>query len=194
MSLGDAFLTFLSVFVAALLAFYLDGLRERRAREGWVRDYLGFWRTTLDAAQGDRAANEAGLQRVDDALARWLELGSSGVEPVWDDLDAVHVNSAITFTPLLLSSGVSAVPADLLRLMFVADATSPVLLRRAEGGARIFEAHVLPLVLGRVTWLNPEQRHAVERYRAEFAGLRTMMNAYLDQLDRIREELVRAGF
>ena len=44
MSLGEAFLTFVAVFVAALLAFYLDGLRERRATEGWVRDYLGFWR------------------------------------------------------------------------------------------------------------------------------------------------------
>lgn len=31
MSLGDALLTFVSVFIAALRAFYLDGLRERRA-------------------------------------------------------------------------------------------------------------------------------------------------------------------
>jgi hypothetical protein len=194
MSLGDAVLTFVSVFVAALLAFYLEGLRERRATEGWVRDYLAFWRTTLDASQGDRTGNEEGLQRIDDALSRWLELGSSGVEPVWGDLDSISVNSAITFTPLLLSSGVSAVPGDLLSLMFVADATAPTLLRRAEAVSRLFDGHVLPLVLGRVTWLNPEQRHAVERYRAEFAGLRSQMNGYLDQLDRIREELVRAGF
>jgi hypothetical protein len=194
MSLGDAVLTFVSVFVAALLAFYLEGLRERRATEGWVRDYLGFWRTTLDATTGERAANEEGLQRIDDALGRWLELGSSGVEPVWADLDAVGVHSAISFTPLLLSGGVSAVPGDLLRLMFVADATSPTLLRRAEAVSRLFDAHVLPLVLGRVTWLNPEQRHVVERYRSEFAGLRGQMNDYRDQLDRIRDELVRAGF
>jgi hypothetical protein len=149
MSLGDAVLTFVSVFVAALLAFYLEGLRERRATEGWVRDYLAFWRTTLDASQGDRTGNEEGLQRIDDALSRWLELGSSGVEPVWGDLDSISVNSAITFTPLLLSSGVSAVPGDLLSLMFVADATAPTLLRRAEAVSRLFEGHVLPLVLGR---------------------------------------------
>jgi hypothetical protein len=194
MSLGDAFLTFVSVFVAAVLAFYLEGLRERRATESWVRDYLGFWRTTLEATRVERAANEEGLQRIDDALGRWLDLGSSGVEPVWTDLDSINVNTAITFTPLLLSSGVSAVPSELLRLMFVADATSTVLLRRADGVARLFDAHVLPLVLARETWLNPEQRHAVERYRAEFDGLRTTMTHYLDQLDRIREELVRAGF
>ena len=42
MSVGGAALTFVSVFVAALLAFYLDGLRERRATEGWVKGYLGF--------------------------------------------------------------------------------------------------------------------------------------------------------
>jgi hypothetical protein len=194
MSLGDAVLTFISVFVAALLAVYLEGLCERRATEGWVRGYLGFWRTTLESTAGERAANEEGLQRIDDALGRWLDLGSSGVEPVWADLDAVGVHSAISFTPLLLSSGVSAVPADLLRLMFVADATSPVLLRRAEAVARLFDAHVLPLVLGRVTWLNPEQRHAVELYRTEFAGLRGLMDSYRDQLDEIRVALVRAGF
>jgi hypothetical protein len=194
MSLGDAVLTFISVFIAALLAFYLEGVRERRATEGWVRDYLGFWRTTLETTAGERGANEEGLQRIDDALGRWLDLGSSGVEPAWTDLDSVGVNAAITFTPLLLSSGVSSVPGELLRLMFVADASAPALLRRAESVARLFEAHVLPLVLGQVTWLNPEQRHAVERYRVEFAGLRAQMNDYLEQLDRIRHELVQAGF
>jgi hypothetical protein len=194
MSFGDALLTFVSVFVAALLAFYLDRLRERRATEEWIRDYLGFWRATLDTTTGERQANEEGMQRIDDALGRWLELGSSGVEPVWDDLDSVVVNSAVSFTPLLLSSGVSAVPAQLLRQMFTADASSPALLRRAESVARMFDQHVLPLVLSRVTWLAPEQRHAVERYRAEFAGLREQMNGYLDQLDRIRDGLAGAGF
>jgi hypothetical protein len=194
MSLGGAFLTFVSVFVAALLAFYLDRLRERRATDGWVRDHLGFWRTTLEAAMGERAALEEGLQRIDDELVRWLDLGSSGVEPVWDVFEAVHVNSAISFTPLLLSSGASSVPGDLLRRMFVADATSPAVLRRADGVSRLFDDHVLPLVLGRVTWLDPEQRHAVERYRAELGGLRADMNSYLDQLDQIREELLGAGF
>jgi hypothetical protein len=194
MSFADAVLTFVSVFVAALLAFYLDGLRQRRATEGWVRDYLGFWRTTLDATTGERAGIEEGLQQIDDELGRWLDLGSSGVEPVWAAIDAVHVHSAISLTPLLLSSGASAVPGDLMREMFVADATSPVLLRRAESVARIFDDHVLPLVLGRVTWLNPEQRHAVERYRVGLGDLRVMMNGYLDQLDKIREGLVGAGF
>jgi hypothetical protein len=194
MSLGGALLTFVSVFVAAMLAFYLDGLRERRATEGWVRDYLGFWRSTLEAAQGDRAANEEGLQRIDDALGRWLDLGSSGVEPEWAVIDHVNVNSTISFTPLLLSSGASAVPADLMRQMFVADATRPALLRQSDGVTRLFDTHILPLLLARVTWLNPEQRHAVERYRTEFGHLRSQMSTYLDHLDRVREALVTAGF
>ena len=52
MSLGDALLTFVSVFVAALLAFYLDGLRERRATRSWVREYLGFRRSTIELSAG----------------------------------------------------------------------------------------------------------------------------------------------
>lgn len=189
MSIGDAVLTFVSVFVAALLAFYLDGVRERRATERWVREYLGFWRGVLDSAQGDRAGNEVGLQRIETALDIWL--ADEGLEPNWADVDSINVNTAVSFTPLLLSAGASAVPKELLGQMFVADATAPALLRRSEGVTRLFEAHVLPLVLGCVLELSPEQRRAVARYRAEFLGLRDHMSGYLDLLDGVREELTR---
>jgi hypothetical protein len=56
MSLSGALLTFVSVFVAALLAFYLDGLRERRATQQWVKEYLGFWRDLLDSTAGEPRA------------------------------------------------------------------------------------------------------------------------------------------
>ncbi len=187
MSLGDALLTFVSVFIAALLAFYLDNVRERRATRRWTREYLGFWRGVLERAQGDRGTNEEGLRRIQTALDAWLD----GAEPTWTDVDSVNVNSAVSFTPLLLSAGASAVPQQLLGQMFVADATSPALLRRSEGVSRLYEAHVLPLVLGEVVDLSPEQRRAVERYRAEFSGLREHMTGYLDLLDAVREELVR---
>jgi len=72
-SLGDAALTFVSVFVAALLAFYLDGLRERRAARAWVREYLGFWRDILEQSATDREGNDAIMDRIDRALGRWLD-------------------------------------------------------------------------------------------------------------------------
>jgi hypothetical protein len=187
MSLGDALLTFVSVFVAALLAFYLDGLRESRTTRTWTREYLGFWKGVLDRAQSDRGTNEEGLRRIEAALDTWL----AGGEPAWADVDSVNVNSAVSFTPLLLSAGASAVPQQLLGQMFVADATSPALLRRSEGVTRLYEAHVLPLVLAEVVDLSREQRRGVERYRAEFTGLRQHMSDYLDLLDAVREELAR---
>jgi|SRR3954470_23169833 hypothetical protein len=191
MSLGDALLTFVSVFVAALFAFYLDGLRERRATRGWTREYLGFWRSVLELSQGDRAANEESLARVQAALDTWL--GGHGTAPDWTDVDSINVNTAVSFTPLLLSTGASSVPKALLGQMFTADATAPALLRRSESVARLYDAHVLPLVLGEVVDLSPEQRRAVERYRTEFRGLRDHMSGYLDLLDAVRVELVRLG-
>jgi hypothetical protein len=77
--------------------------------------------------------------------------------------------------------------------MFTADATAPALLRRSESVARLYDAHVLPLVLGEVVDLSPEQRRAVERYRTEFRGLRDHMSGYLDLLDAVRVELVQLG-
>ncbi|MFL6160028.1 MAG: hypothetical protein ACJ72D_28400, partial [Marmoricola sp.] len=189
----DAVLTFVSVFAAVLLAFYVEGLRERRATEERVRDHLRSWRTALEASVGDRVAHRERLERIDDALGRWLDLGSSGVEPAWADLGSVSVGSVVSLNPLLLSGGASAVPADLMQQMLIADAGSESLLRRGENLSRLFDHHVLPLVLAQVTWLSPEQRNAVERYRTELADLSDHVNVHLDQLDRIRERLDGAG-
>ena len=191
MSLADAALTFVSVFVAALLAFYLDGVRERLATRRWVREYLTFWRDVLESTKDGRASIEAGHQRIQQALGRWL---SPDADPDWRHVDTVNVNTAVSFTPLLLSTGASAVPRELLHQLFLADATAPVVSRRSESVARIFETHVLPLVLARVRTLSPEQRRSVELFRDEFQGLRDHMSTYLDQLDGIRAELARLGF
>jgi hypothetical protein len=190
-SLGDAALTFVSVFVAALLAFYLDGLRERRATQRWVREYLGFWRGMLHSSQQERAGNDAMMARIDQALARWLEPAG---EPEWSDVDSVNVNNSFDFTQLLLSSGVGTVPPHLLEGLFEADATRPALQGTAEVVTRLFESEIRPLVLARVVDLDPTQRRAVELYRAEFARLAGMLRSYVDRLDVIHDELVRAGF
>ena len=104
MSLGDAGLTFVSVFVAALLAFYLDGLRDKRATERWVREYLGFWRGLLQSTADEGVANEAGMHRVEAAVDGWLAAGADGL-PAWDDIDAMNVNATVRFTPPLLNTG-----------------------------------------------------------------------------------------
>ena len=129
MSLADAALTFVSVFVAALLAFYLDGVRERLATRRWVREYLTFCGDVLESTKDGRASIEAGHQRIQQALGRWL---SPDADPDWR-VDTVNVNTAVSFTPLLLSTGASAVHRDLHQL-FLADATAPVVsaARRAS--------------------------------------------------------------
>jgi hypothetical protein len=194
MSPGGAVLTFLSVFVAALLAFYLDGLRERRATRRWVRGYLGFWRGTLENSRSERERNDAMLESIDSALELWLAAADGGPEPSWPDVDAVNVNNSITFTPLLMSGGVDVVPAALMRQMFVADATGPALRATSEVVTRLFEAEVRPLALGRVVDLSAAQRRGVELYRAEFRRLRALLRDYGVTLEEILDELARAGF
>jgi hypothetical protein len=191
---GDAVLTFVSVLLAALLAFYLDGLRERRAARRWVSEYLGFWRDTLEQTASERDGNDAILDRIDRALDRWLHPRDGVSEPEWADIDTVNVNTAVAFTPLLLSTGAKSVPIELLRQMFLADATVPALAKRSEIVASVFYERILPLRLDRVAQLTPEQRNTVEFFRLEFAGMREQMRVYLGMLDGIREELVRLGY
>jgi hypothetical protein len=191
MSLGDALLTFVSVFVAALLAFYLDGLRERRATRAWVREYLGFRRATLARDAEMRQANDTMLSRIDAALGTWL----GGVhEPDWRYVDAVNFNTSFAFTRELLGTAVGVVPPDLMRRMYEADATAPALRGTAEFVARLFEAEIRPMALRREMMLEASQRRAVELYRAEFAHLRDLQRGYVEQLDVILLELERSGF
>lgn len=192
MSLGDAALTFVSVFIAALLAFYLDGLRERRATRAWVREYLGFWRTTLQGAADDRHSSEGMLGQIDDALGVWLAPGSA--EPDWQYVDAVNVNGSVQFTPHLLGSAVGEISAELMQRMFVADATFPAVGATADVVTRLFETEIRPLALARVVDLDPVQRRAVELYRAEFGRLRDLLRRYGDQLDVLLADLAAAGY
>jgi hypothetical protein len=192
MSLGDALLTFVSVFIAALLAFYLDGLRERRATRRWVQEYLGFWRGMLQGASEERRANEGMLGLIDQALETWLSPGD--LEPDWQYVDAVNVNNSFQFTPQLLGDAVGVVAPELMRQMFVADATTPALRGTSEVVTRLFEMEVRPLALARVVELDPSQQRAVQLYRAEFRRMLDLLRDYGDQLDAILQKLETAGF
>lgn len=193
MTLGDALLTFVSVFVAALLAFYLDGLREKRATKAWVREYLGFWRAFFESSAGDAEVNEAVGRRVEVALDAWLAAAASSPPP-WSDIDALNVNAAVRLSGPLLSTGGSVVPPDLMHQLFVADALAPALGTRGDFVMRLFEAEVRPLVLARVSPLEGPHRRAVETYRGEPLGLFEQSRAYAAHLGRIRDELVRLGY
>jgi hypothetical protein len=193
MSLGGALLTFVSVFVAALLAFYPDGLRERRATERWVKEYLGFWRRLLDSTVGEREANAALGRRVEAALDAWLAAGRSGL-PTRSDVDAISINATVRFTAPLLSAGASVVPPALMQQLFVADALAPALASRSTFVSRLFETEVRPLVLAQELPLEGPHRRAVELYRSELQGLFKQMQGYAAHMAGIREELVRPGF
>jgi hypothetical protein len=190
MSLSGALLTFVSVFVAALLAFYLDGLRERRATQQWVKEYLGFWRDLLDSTAGEAEGNEAGVRRIESALDGWLA-ADGPLQPTWTDIDALNVNATVRFTPSLLGSGGRVVPAGLMRQLFLADAMAPAMSLRAGFVTTLFESEVRPLVLSQVVPLEGRDRRVVELYRGEFLGLFEQMSQYAEH---IREELVRLGF
>jgi hypothetical protein len=190
---GDALLTFVSVFVAALLAFYLDGLRERRATRAWVKEYLGFWRGLLETTAEEGAANETGMHRVESAIDGWLAAGKDN-RPSWSDIDAMNVNATVRFTPPLLNTGGSVLPAGLMQQLFIADALAPALSTRSEFVTRLFEAEVRPLVLAEVVPLQGRDLRAVEVYRRELLGLFEQMRDYSSYLRSIREELVRLGY
>jgi hypothetical protein len=194
MSPGGALLTFVSVFVAALLAFYLDGLREKRATQRWLHEYLGFWRGFMDSLGDEGEQNEAGVRVIERALDEWLA-GAGPKQVEWGSIDAMNVNATVRFTGHLLSAASAGMlPAELMRQLFLADAMAPTLTARAQFVTRLFESDVRPLVLDRVAPIDGRDRRAVELYRHEFLGLFALLQSYSEHMRGIQAELTRLGF
>ena len=193
MSLGDALLTFVSVFVAALLAFYLDGLRERRATRAWVREYLGFRRATL-AGDAELASGERRDARADRRgprlLARWRRRARLAVRRrrQLQHLLRVHGRSCSaqrSGSCRPISCGACTRPTPAL----------PAVRGTAEFVARLFEAEIRPLALGG-SW--PLDAPATPgRGAATGPSSRTCAissAAMSTQLAVILDELVQSGF
>jgi hypothetical protein len=179
-SWGGAALTFASIFLAGVVAFYLDSLRERRARERWVHEYLGFWRRQLESIEGERERNQALFDRIDDTLGAWAD----GEEPAdWDDVEVLNFTTPLSLTPILFGEGMSVVPPDLLTAMFELDTTLPGLSILSESAVRLFETEIRPMQMARRCPLAETERRFVERYRGKLRDTWRGYAALYDQLD-----------
>lgn len=183
MTFTEASLTFGSLFLAALFAFYLDSIRERRGTRRWVHEYLGFWRTMLESFVDEREALRATIDKLDSVLGDWLDDTPEASEPDWSAIDGFNFSSAISLTPNLLGEGMSVVPSDLLRSMFILDAMIPGLASSSNSTLALYESEVRPLQLRRAWPLAPDQSRAVSLYRSEVSKVGVMMEALYTQLD-----------
>lgn len=191
MTWTEALLTFASLFLAGVFAFYLENLRERRATRRWVREYLGFWRQQFESFGAEKDANRRLFTRLDAALADWLE--PSGDPPDWDLVDGISFVSSIALTPNLFGEGMSAVPPDLLHDMFAVDATVPVLALESDTTMRLFESEIRPLKMRREWPLANEDARLVELYRSEMATAWTLVDAHYDQVDALLQRMRANG-
>jgi hypothetical protein len=193
MTWDEALLTFGSLFLAALFAFYLDSLRERRATRRWVREYLGFWARTMAPFEDGRIAGQAMFARVDDAVQRWLATDRTGIEPDWDAIDGIDVSSSVSITPQLFGASLEAISPGLLALMFEVDSRAVVVQAQSAATLRLFETLLRPLVLRRAPLHADEERRAVELYRRDLAGLGQLVDAFGDQMVAVLNGLRAEG-
>ena len=193
MTWSEALLTFGSLFLAAVFAFYLDSLRERRRTKRWVFEYLRFWSERLRSYESERGQNMELFSRVDQALGQWLVDGPGAPEPEWVMIDAMSVNTPISFTPSLFGEALEVVSPQLLRSMFEVDAVLPQLRSHSEATVRLFEQMLRPLVLRRQHRLDDAERRAVEQFRREMQTVRALVQQFSDRVADVVAGLSREG-
>lgn len=194
MSWSQAATSFVSLFAAALLAFYLDSLRERRATRRWVDEYLAFWLDLLGTSEAERTH----VTSLFDADLRALDALSDGgerrPEDAWESLQTITIESPVALTPPLLGEGAAVVPVGLLRQMFEVDAYVAGFRSQTQSMHALFDSQVRPLTLRRPWPLNDEETRALALYRRELSGLRSVLDEIYDRLTRLAKDLQAAGF
>jgi len=200
-SWNEAIIAFVSLFVGALLAFYLESLRERRATRRWVWEYLGFWRELMESFAEQKAVNLGLFDSVDAALGRLLPADDAAADGAadaaadtdWEAVDGLLFNSAISLSPSLLGEASAVVPADLMRSMVVVDAVVQHVKASSETTYSLYESLVRPLVLRRDWPMSAEQRRALALYRRDLALLRALIESLYDQLADLAKQMRAAG-
>ncbi len=193
MSWSDFLLTFVSLFAAALLAFYLESVRERRATRRWVWEYLGFWRDVIETFADEKDSNLELFDFVDAALDRLFTANEDVSEAEWESVDGLLFNSAVSLTPTLLGEASGVVPPDLLRRMFVLDALVQQVRANSQNTFTIFETFLRPLALDRPWPLSGAQVRSVALYRRELASLRSLVESLYVQLDELVQSMRSVG-
>ena len=189
MTWSDALLSFVSVFAAAALAFYLDSLRERRTTRRWVWEYLRFWRALLATL----ILEWRDVLELFDEMDRTLTLLTAGQdEPTqeqWERVDVFALNTTIVLTPPLLGEASGVVPPQVLHKLFLADEFFATVRNQAAHTAQMFESLVRPVVLRQVWPLEAEMQRGVGFYQRELAEFRSLLEQLARQLAELVAEL-----
>jgi hypothetical protein len=165
---GEFLLALLTVFLGALLAFFVDNLRERRRLAEWVRRYLRDVRGGL--ADTTRALTPvlASLAETADALSNLVD----DKQPQWETLATATATTPPDLMSALRGEGITAVPPHVVSALQGVETSAQELHLRANRLASMHDRFILPIYLERPSRITTIERRGIELFAQGHAEFR----------------------
>jgi hypothetical protein len=163
----EILLQFLTVFLGAFLAFWLENLRERRQLKQWVRKYL---RRTYKALNEERSSEEASIPVLAQQLST-LEKFSSPETPTltendWNSLSNIHYNFQKESVSLLEGEALQVIDASLIKALEQVERLDFACDKLSELYVNAYKDYMMPILLQQPTPPTEVQKQAVAYVRA----------------------------
>jgi hypothetical protein len=188
-NLADALLMFLATFIGVILAFALDGWRQRATHVKWLESYVGGMVRRLGATvDGQRQLLEL-LASRSNAFDHWLGAAAAGdlSDEDWRLLSNPAVILGLDLSALLRSEILTDIPAELVETLQELDDQFQLGAFSSNEALTAHRMFTAPLVFDRVVPLSPEQANIVRDAQESAAIVYSVAQELLGVLDRFLE-------
>lgn len=194
MTFVDIIIQFVTVFLGAFLAFWLENVRERQQLRGWLKKYLRDSYVELAATVENLPPF---VSQLEAELARFSELSEGKRDPTEEDWK--HIGGIVTaqFSGaqfLFESEALNVLTGDVIRhLKLLQDATDSAKVTFNQFHS-IQEAYVYPLAIERPESLSAAQRRSLGLAGNAFERFVTEIKALIQQAPEVLAVLKAHGY
>jgi hypothetical protein len=185
-SVADALLMFVATFVGVILAFALDGWRQRATHMKWIESYVGGMVRRLGATVDGQRQLLALLASRSSAFDHWLGATAEGdlSDEDWRLLSNPALILGLDLSALLRSEILTDIPVELVETLQELDDKFQMGAASSNEALTAHRMFTATLVFDRVVPLSPQQANVVRDAQDSAAIVYAVAQELLGALDR----------
>jgi hypothetical protein len=190
----EILLQFLTVFLGAFLAFWLENLRERRQLKTWVKKYL---QRGYETMRQEQLQEEAEIPKLEQQLHTLEKFSSSELhigEEDWRDLAHVYYNFQKESISLLDGEALRVLDAELIKTVQTVETLNFACAKVSELYTNAYKDYVIPLVLRQPTLPTKAEQQGIEYVRAVASQLVTYRQQRLGATKKLLQMLEQHNY
>ena len=184
----EILLQFLTVFLGAFLAFWLENLRERNQRKTWAKRYLHLY---YKALQEQLAQEEENAEQKLPLYQKFIDGEEAMSEEDWNLLSSVTLEADDKQTSLIHSEFLTVLPAELVTTLAEVEKLQIISLEISTLLMNFFQERIFPIILTHTTPLNEAGKFSMRYFKSiaeiRYNNLKTLKKAQKKILELLEQ-------